>query len=1284
MLHFIHINDTMTAPLLMGLAKWLLSSLFGGWVYQRAESLLEKDRFYSLTQKALAETIKDERNLIVWNTILEKEDLKIKDPLTLDFDQICASFSGRNKEECQNFLRNLQEEYLRQLYELGEKNPVMKFLISETSQLDGFGSRLERLEQIYPQILEIFETHINRKTTLFLSYEDLFKEELNGRSPVDHRTALYDRGNEKDCFLEFLESQEKILMVYGQGGIGKTRILIEFARIAERQKWTQIFIRVEEEAFDEHLVELLPDERYIIFLDNAHRYDNFEKLLEFIVSEKPEKVKLVFSTRPVFHNNFKNEILIRQFPPDFREIEIPKLENANILQLLEELRIVGDEKEIICRISEGFPLITILAVQFMREGGSLKEISYSKAIQSFFGKYIDELRKNKGPHYVDLLKYLAFLIPMPMKNKKIHSQLGELLNVSEIKEQMMIQDLLKERFIERRAGKLKIVPELMGEYLIHEACYREDGTTTGVHQPIIERFIRLVPKQLITNLALAEMPTGNKSLLNEFLEDLKERALMGDNLTKFTILEWLKDLVYLRPEDTLDIIRNMLKKEQGASEYVHQFWGKMTIDHSDIRENIPELLKGVANFPYTFEETIEILKNLALEEGDVKRSGRSSQEVLLDVCSTKNYRDIRISGNRCETTTYFKEQILKKIELWSFKKEALDYLILEIVENQLWETIDVLKKSLEEKGKITLYEYTIPEDSNLQEIRPRFFKVLFGIGSDSPWVGVRARASDLILDIWSRMIRKEKKERDGEKERKMPIVREKKRRIEREKDSMLCFLDNRMKEEENWRVIDGICNTLKYLERWEKKGTQIQKRIEQIACQMDHDDEFQFYRLLVGHKEIKELRDKNLLNKKIEYFSRTFIPERLVTLLNQVLRESKAAAPLNSIKQFLHELGIQFPDYALHIFELLQETESQARMYSGYVLSGLRISKPKLATFIVENLKVERDMEVIVNSYELMISHQNLDESDLDLLEELLETDDKTLKIKICSILPNFQHIDTRKCLKILEYASFQATSQLAETILLSLLRFKSSESNIQIYKSIIMNFLPLENIFGFEFGFIMNEVVGYDPIFLVEFLEKRIEYKETIGKNKERYRVIPFSFDAIESFDEEEQHLKSILRRIRDWLEKGDIYATEAPFVFWEICSIQGGQTREETASAVKEVLQEWIEEGSHVRLDDVANLLTYSPLTEWVFELLEEIIEKSDGDQGILSSVSAAISTTSEAEMVSFGEISPQTLRQIELLRDMKKRSRNRHVKRFAEDKIREIKESAQWMREISEEEW
>ncbi|MGD2247500.1 MAG: hypothetical protein PVF58_03780 [Candidatus Methanofastidiosia archaeon] len=1118
----------------------------------------------------------------------------------------------------------------------------------------------EKLESLITKHPLIYQLYFGAEPSLFFKYQDYFSRELGGESPLDHSIPLYGREDETKCFEEFLMNEKKILMISGQGGIGKTRLLIEFAKVAEQEGWTQRFIRIETETFDDHLRELSPDEKYVLFLDDAHKYSNFDKLLSFLRSEKPEKIKFIFSTLPIFSSDLKNKISIFQFPSDYKEMKIQVLENEEIIQILNELEIPPTEQRIICGMSNGLPLIAILTAQLIKEGVPYRNIPSHEIMQSLFERHLNELERSRNYKHVNLLKILAFLVPFSLGNETIHEKIRDFMNISEFEEYSIIQNLMKEKFIEAKADKIKIVSDLMGEHLIMQTCFT-DGKPTGFHEKIIKEFVQLAPKQVITNLAVVESREDNKILLDGFLGKIKQDALQENSATKSAILYILEDLSYLRPDDTLDILKNLSRSEKGAFEYTDKYWEKA---------KITKILRRVANYPDTFEEAVEILKDLAMEEGGKRVRGESAEKVLIDVCGIQYYRDIRIFKGNLQYRNDFRKKILAKLKSWLFQDEFLDHLILKTIEKQLTEKVEWMEKSLEKVGKINLYTIKLPEGKRIREMRGEFFDILFKIGSDSPWTSVRAEASVLFGDIWREMKRSENQEKKGEK----PILEEKKKRREEEKEKILQILLKRAKEEANWNVIDRILEVFRYLRDWEEE--EIQHTIVHVLNQFEQDNEFQLYRILAGTLSIEENEEiETFMEERAKYFSEIFTAEELIQLLNKILEEDKCKYLRET---FFYELGVQSPDYALQVFQLLQETDSKARMYSGYILGGLRVSDAQNTMSIITDLRTKNDMRTIIKSYEVLISYRDFDKEDLDLLEEFLEKSNEDIQIKVCRILSKLRYVNPKRYLEILEKASHQATPELARIILRKISRYQSeyNKDEIDICKSIIMNFLSLDNIFSFEFSFIMNGIVKYDPLFFAEFLEERIG----IGKKPDSFPIE----EAVENLVKNEDYLEEVLRKIRDWMDRGDPYAMKAPSIFWKICSVHGGEIRLESEPIVNEVLQEWVEEGDHEKMRNVARLLLHFPLTEWILKLFEEIIIKSSGDQNILSLISAAIGTGGQAEMAAFGETSPQERNKIELLEKTLKKSTNRHLRKFAENEIRRIKEFSKWMTERMEEEW
>ena len=956
-------------------------------------------------------------------------------------------------------------------------------------------------------------------------------------------------------------------------------------------------------------------------------------------------------------------------------MDISKLNNQEILEILDELKVIKTEKNIICEISNGIPLIAIMATQLINEGISIQDISSHEIIQRYFNKYLFEIQTNKGDKYIELLKILSFLVPITISNENIHKKLSKILKISIITEQLMIQDLLNEKIIEIKADKLKIIPDLMGEHLLLEASFR-NGKPTGLHKIVIKNLLQFAPKQIITNLAIAEIRVDKKILLNELLEELKEEALQGDNGKKFMILSFIEDLAYLSPEETLDIIKNMLKIKKEPFNFYNRFWGTQEITDLDIRKQIAKHLKKIANSIDTFNDALEILKELTLEEGIKESYGDTIRNTFLDVCSIQFNRDIWILNNRIYYRIDFRKMILDKINSWIFKNEFLDVLILGIIEKQLNETVERVEKSLEKIGTITISEIRIPENLRSQKIRNKYIKFLFSIGTDSPWSTVRVKVPNVIFEAYKMIDRIEKRDIDLNKELK--------KGIKKEKECLIQFLIERLEDESNWIVIDTILETLNYLQKWKIVETDI--KISDILEKYKKNEEYQFSRVLIGHKDLEEIKELHkFIKKQMKHFITIFSEEQFSELLIQILRDNQYRYSY-TLKEFLYELGIENPSFAGIVFNKLQNNKAEIKALSGYILGGLRVSAIETASEIIERLKNTNDTYVIINSYEVLTFYNEFNENDLDFLQHMLNQADEDGKIKICDILPNLQYVNRERYLVLLKGLSEDVTPRLKTTIIRAIIRikFELTEEHINIIKKIIMNFLILENVYSFDFYYVINIISEFDPLFLLDFFEKRIEIKQHIETKNEKYEVIPFSFDeAIKNLIKQEDHLQKALRRVRDWIEMGNYYFMKAPYVFYEISSMKGGKINYETIPIIKEILNEWIDEGSQNKLQGVARLLLYFPSSEWIFDIFEQIIIKSKGEKTTLSLISAAIDTT-QAEIVSPGEPSPQSLLNIKFLESLKERSTDPHVKKFSRNQIKWINNHINWMKERVEEEW
>ena len=208
-------------PLTVWVTEWVMSSLFGGLLYQEVAKWVKKDEYTHLTHKALAVLLKEEDNRMIWNTINEKSELMIHDPLEFDASQICDQFPAEEKSTCQNFFSSLQKEYLRQLCDHGKKDPFGKYIIQKLSQLENHEYRIAQLEQICPDIVTLFMTHQKFLEGRVEKVKKIIKAEIPDISD------FVGRG---DIIADFPDEN---VYIQGNAAIGKTFLLLKLCESCE-------------------------------------------------------------------------------------------------------------------------------------------------------------------------------------------------------------------------------------------------------------------------------------------------------------------------------------------------------------------------------------------------------------------------------------------------------------------------------------------------------------------------------------------------------------------------------------------------------------------------------------------------------------------------------------------------------------------------------------------------------------------------------------------------------------------------------------------------------------------------------------------------------------------------------------------------------------------------------------------------------------------------------------------------------------------------------------------
>jgi len=276
----------------------------------------------------------------------------------------------------------------------------------------------EELDSILNQIAEL----ITEKPLIPLRE---FEERPEIKPLLEYKKFIGRQEELKELHTFLADDSKKIMVVSGEGGTGKTRLAIEFARQTEDKNWSVYFI---------HPVKLfkcfgvIPSSgKILLILDDASRYIYRDKLIDCVLNPPVDSdIKLLLIARTIFKDRIESNL--REKGVSVEAYEIKKGDIISFLEEnlgIEENTAVEIERE--CR--DSFIWAAFFA-EFYREEGRVDEIR--EVLINRTEKYIQDLKlRAEGMAIEDVKKILSLLsLVTPVKWKEDKKYFKEIFEES--------------------------------------------------------------------------------------------------------------------------------------------------------------------------------------------------------------------------------------------------------------------------------------------------------------------------------------------------------------------------------------------------------------------------------------------------------------------------------------------------------------------------------------------------------------------------------------------------------------------------------------------------------------------------------------------------------------------------------------------------------------------------------------------------------------------------------------------------------------------------------------
>ena len=457
--------------------------------------------------------------------------------------------------------------------------------------------------------------------TAFVTPAAFFRRLLNASALFNHAWQLVGRSDHLQQAQDFVASrQQKVAILVGRGGIGKSKILHALAAKFDREhREISLWFTADEVLLTPDGADYLPFEPCVIVVDDAHRRGDLPTLLA-LSRQRPNIVKLFLSCRPQGIGSLKSQLTQGGF--DVQEVvELPEVRELSRDEVAELGRqALGAEfaglAEQLAAATWDCPLVTVVGGQLLAKKAispdllerdqDFRDTVLSRFQDILVGEVGDRIDRTLCK---SLLNLIAAVQPIRLDNESAVDLTAESLDIDRPTLLTSLGVLEEAGVLLRRGNTLRIVPDVLADHVLHCASVMPQGQPTGFADLIFDKFRTVCPGDVMRNLSeldwrLRRSGAQATNLLSGVWQSVEQEFRDASNLRRCTILEMLEKVAVYQPGKTLELVEYAIGNPATKSE--DSIWSEMyEFTHIDVLRDLPTLLRRVS---YTLDFSSSLLQ----------------------------------------------------------------------------------------------------------------------------------------------------------------------------------------------------------------------------------------------------------------------------------------------------------------------------------------------------------------------------------------------------------------------------------------------------------------------------------------------------------------------------------------------------------------------------------------------------------------------------------------------------------------------------------------------------
>ena len=865
----------------------------GSWRFQyKFHKVLRKQGFYSLKQEVASET----------------EKLKCEDFFVLI----------TNVELLPQENKQLEDIFEKQKAEI---SPNTTFIIWD-------GAKLQSLLIGYPLISYWLDEGF--ETAQLQDYNLFFRRGLESENFEPNTLSNIFIGREKvfNELFAFLSSYKSTIIVQGEAGIGKTRLLIEFFRMLDEKGsgWTILVLANKNVDFDRIKKAMSDLRKYIVMVDDAHSYDarDISDLLR--ISESSQgNIKLFLTARSLDAPGSLQHIKEYE-QQNLAKISLTTLDRAETQAALEPyikgssyFHHVGD----LIQITYGRPILIVAVLRAINERTRIEKIKQTDFLKTYVHNYFDgflrELQQLTGISKLRsqrLLQNIALIEPFSYEDQKIISTLANIhkLHHTEITSAL---NLLKNHSYVSGRYEQSIRPDYYSDIILQEI------NVADASDYVMDFGSQL--DNIVVNLSsVDEIRTDKSALLDDILKTYVGWIEQIDNGEEYTIerkihiigriLNTIGRITFVKPKIAKQAVDNYVASLTNPSHPVSQELTSNSQTGFHASDNLlnkvsiilARLFLNPDYFGYVYETSFRLFEKGG-EKNIVPIFSYGKRDILEQYALTRQrYIVSRLSAeaDRMTSSGYkFTREILKSM------------LNLEFT---------VTENSAVARDSLTITTFRLPSSDNVKDLRILIANLLMKFYDLPQFLTDRLETLKLILDIPRGIFATEKNNRPYQNDNEIRVA--------------LDFLENRGSDftlMEQRETLDKLF----WFTKWDTKG-KFSQEIKKIKVRLKPKDLSERLSQLFSSNQVSLLRTPDIhgyISEQCDSIAASSSEDELAAAMQKFLEPQPY--PPHFFWEFLRHLEIRYISHAVRFHDLLFDSKSPLYyQYASSILSALRFS----------------------------------------------------------------------------------------------------------------------------------------------------------------------------------------------------------------------------------------------------------------------------------------------------------------------------------------------------------